>query len=287
MAEIRIDASFMNNMVLILDCLSEDEMQTARHLFESLRDLQEIKLTGHCRYHRVSNNREFSEALQKIRSLCAGNWPILHVEGHGDEKGLCIGNAGERYSWDDLADEMRMCNAACTNNLGLVLAACHGHYLQSKVSATKGSPFNFQISCKSAMSAGDMRRHMVRFHSVLLQTASLDEACASLPKDLVVFRSHLYFLDQYGRHYKRMLIGRGRESAEERLLSDMTKNRFAKQHLGVNKLRKIARTVTTPFENRYIEQSRAFFHGQVPIPYEQFMEYLRDLPPPPEGFYDS
>ena len=289
MAEIKIDTSFTNNMVLILDCLPTGEMQTAVHLFEALRDLQDIKITGHCRYLRVSNRQEFCVALEKVRKLCQRNWPILHIEAHGDEShGLRIGDAEDQYGWDELADEMRLCNAACGHNFGVILAACHGSYLKRRVSAVKGAPFHFLISCNGEISALEVERQMVRFHSTFFRTASFDEACSTLSSDMSVFRSHVYFLQEYGRHYKKRLIGKGRRQEIEKLVTtNLSKYSIVKEHLGVKKVREIAEKVTTPLEGRYVEQSQQFFHGQVPISYSDFIAYLRSLPEAPDGFYDG
>ena len=129
---------------------------------------------------------------------------------------------------------------------------------------------------------------MVRFHSILFRTSSLDEACNSLSSDLSVFRCHLYFVRQYGRHYKKRLMGKGRQRQIEKIISNnMSQYPIVKQYLGVKKVREIAQKVTALSEDKYLEQSRRFFHGHVPIPYAQFMEYLRALPPAPEGFYDD
>jgi len=289
MAELRVDISFTNNMVLILDCLPSDEMQTGKHLFEALRDLPDIKLTGYCNYLKVASRSEFVEALAKVLRLCEKNWPILHIEAHGDEQsGLLVGgNESEAFAWDDLANFARECNAACGHNFGLVLASCHGRYLESRVRATEGAPFHFLVSFEGKILAGDAERHMVRFYSMLFRTASIDESFGVLPPEASVFRSHEYFLREYGRHYKRALMGKGRELTIERQVSQMMKMPLVAEYLGVQKVRAIAKRVTELSEDKYIEQSHRFFHGGVPVPYWEFVGYLRSLPPAPDGFYEK
>jgi hypothetical protein len=281
-ASIQIDLAFLNDSLLIVDCLAEDEMQTASRLLNSLWDLKDTLPPMSARLQRVSNIQELFRTLQAVNEMCKnGKFPILHIEGHGDkEHGLAVGAAGQYVSWQAVADQLRDINKSCRNNLGVVLGACHGIQLANELSVVNPAPFHFLLSCRQHVTAGEVERVFIEFYRKLFESMSVAKARSTLTSAFDLVLAHEYFIIQLARHYKSALVGRGQSGAIEGTLSDLAKHEIARQYLGIKKIRSIAKTTHRPTEQRFEDQCRRFFHGETPIPYVQFMTFVQELTPP-------
>lgn len=274
-----LDLGCTFNNIVIVDCLADDELQTAKRLHDDLRDMQQPKRFASIGYVKVKSRADFLDVLGALMPLCEQRcYPILHIEAHGNElNGLELANGSSLITWHELATLTRHLNKASQNNLSIVLSVCEGLFFAREMKWNEPSPFNFLVGATTKVSARESAEAIHVFYSVLAETMSLDRVREKLPRNFTIYQAALHFIENLGEQYRLHMVGTGGEKMRERLLSNMTKYEIANQYLGLKKLRQLARKVAQPNLERYVEQSKAFFHGEIPIPYDTFLEHVREI----------
>jgi len=115
----------------IIDSIPEGESQTARRLYEHVKDLQyhndvvPLPVT----LHRAATSARLRVLLSQLADHAEKNdsWPLLHIESHGDTEGIQLAN-GDYVRWADLQPLFLRLNKATRNHLVIVAAACFGFY---------------------------------------------------------------------------------------------------------------------------------------------------------------
>jgi hypothetical protein len=268
----------LNNSVVVINCMPKAEMQTARSISDGLRDLQYETISRRIFYFDdVGGRDQFLEIIRMHAKKYPDfePFPIIHVDAHGDEKrGLEV--APDQFvSWQELFSEFQAINKATDNNLGVVLAACHGIELSDLVKVLQPSPFNFLVSARGEVSAGATKMAMLAFYSALFRDMAVQRAFTSLGSDFDFFYSRNFFVVEWAFYCRKYWLGKGREKTVEKQLTDAMALPLAARYLGVKKVRRALKD-GLKFDRRYFEEkSRTFFHGRVPIDFDDFMYYVR------------
>nr|WP_141661991.1 hypothetical protein [Burkholderia ambifaria] len=213
--------SFANNAVVVLDCLSEHDLQTGLAVYNKLRDLRDY--SDHERaieYKRIVDLGDLRIALEKVRTDCVnGLRPILHFECHGSRtKGLAVGPSQIELSWAGLESLLRPINVACEGNLGVVMAVCEGMHAIAPLKLHRHAPFLFLIGTQDEIRQGDLADQLPNFYETLFETDNLDRALERVPS-CKPFHAERLLAGSVGRFLKNACIGRGKEQRVEHLIT--------------------------------------------------------------------
>ena len=213
------------NSIEILDSVPSGDLQTARRLWESIKDQQYDLTTPQCfvEYHRIPD----AEALRKVfldlvqRANHEGRRPVVHIESHGSPDGLTLAN-GDPIDWSDLQPTFHALNMATRNRLFIVVAACWGF---SGIAATwkkdqRGASLRLLAGPAESTLSGDIEGAMKDFYSVLLKERSLVQALAVARKSeskLQIFAAENLFTLAWERVVRR----RSRRNGDLRELTNL------------------------------------------------------------------
>jgi len=278
--EFLFTSQFSNNAVIILDALSDTDLQTARRLSDDLLCLTLSDGTPYCRYVRIESADELLDALETIRHECERNLkPIIHFEAHGSkEEGLQIGASGEYVSWQEISDQLVKINSITKNNLGIVMAACFGLYAISPIKLTSKAPFYFLIGASNDVSAGYIDEAMCRFYRKLFDLRSLDDAMTEVDNEFKQFHSERFFCVSFGKYIRRACMGRGAANRVERLVSKVFDSGTPRNRENLRKIRRSAKTFVKSSQRQhdaFARLARNFLHGRVSMSFEDFENFVK------------
>lgn len=214
------------NKLIILDCLPENDYQTAKRLHENLSD----KGFGNGICHiKIQDEKTFRDRLKDIKEmfipeLNIGLQPIIHIEAHGDPQSMELPDEST-ISWNELAAELRMINKLMSNQLITFIGTCHGyHFIKNNHTIKEFAPVYFCIAPLEAIPAGDIENSALTFYESLFSTGNLTLSANLL--DLNKF--HTYNSDYiFHRTFHEMLQGKHRGKAlklrREDLITDAIK----------------------------------------------------------------
>lgn len=163
------------NKLIILDCLPENDYQTARHLHENLSDKgfgSGISLL------KIQDGKFFRDVFQDIMEmfnpeLDNGVQPIIHIEAHGNSQSMELPDKSI-IPWNDLADNLRIINKFMGNQLITFIGTCHGyHFIYNNHTIKKFAPVYFCIAPLEEISAGDIENSALIFYESLFSTGNL------------------------------------------------------------------------------------------------------------------
>ncbi len=137
----------MNNFTIqvrnfiIIDCLSDNELQTAKKLYEDIDDF--IGIEGYFTVERkVCKTKEaLVSCLSSILQRCKDDniQPLLHFEGHGDHEIFAFPK-GSSISWGEIYSYLRAINEETRNNLIVHFATCKSESVYDNVDISKPCP---------------------------------------------------------------------------------------------------------------------------------------------------
>lgn len=268
---------FGNNALLVVDALGDSDLQTARHLFDDIQPMAEVKRTAYCRYYKVATSAELSDLLREILEQCkAGLKPILHIEAHGDkEGGLQIAATGEMISWDTLLPLFQEINKATKNNLGVVLAACFGLHAIKPLRIEQPCPFYFLIGADDPVPAGYIDDSMRLFYRELIQSNSLDRAMEKIDARFRQFHSEKFFYVTFAKYMKRTCMGPGAQQRVESLITGAFERGVVHNRETLRMLRKNAKVLVKSQEHAFNKRAVEFLHGRRSVTYEEFQRFVR------------
>jgi hypothetical protein len=146
--------------IVIIDAIprNRDDVQTADRLEDNLKNVVDSK--GSCRAYRkrINSKTELLVFFDELTRMCRdeGLEPLLHIESHGSDDGLTIGDNDDPISWAELMPHFKQLNKASKNKLGLFIASCHGFSLAKHLNLDAGSPFNFLIAPQDEVLMGKL-----------------------------------------------------------------------------------------------------------------------------------
>lgn len=178
-------SSFEFNKVYIIESLKSNELKTGEELYNDfmrwypLYKKMEIEIV----LKEVNSKKEFFKLLDEIEKDCIDNenYPILHLEIHGNDAGLVL-NSGEQITWEDIYESLVKINLAIGNNLFLTLAVCHGAYLMKIIKLDKPAPFFSIVGSFGELLVPDIQVDYRKFYEKLFDTLDVNEAIKELRK---------------------------------------------------------------------------------------------------------
>jgi len=143
--------------IVVIQSIPEGELHTGTRLHEDMQ----IREVYHDRgfnpeLHNITSTKELRDLLSELEQKARrdGDWPILHVEAHGNTDGLVLASK-EFISWEALKPALIALNVATKNNLLLTLAACYGGHLDEDTHPTRKSPLlGARRACRRYISRG-------------------------------------------------------------------------------------------------------------------------------------
>lgn len=169
------------NRIYIIESLLEDERKTGKELYDDLLRWKGDIIDSV--YLEVKTKAEFFYALQLIEQTLINYRliPFLHLEIHGNKKGLVLKN-GEGILWHELVSVLRRINYLARNNVLLSLATCFGANIFREVDpAGRAFAWGF-IGPWIEVFPEDISISFQGFFETLLATSDLNASVESLNK---------------------------------------------------------------------------------------------------------
>lgn len=278
--ELTYTAVCRNNGLTIFDGLSADELQTGRRLYEDVTDFaNSIGRSCYCTRYVIGDRHMLVAVLKLVENECRSGtlFPALHFECHGDvRKGLLLARSKEYIPWADLMSLIAPLNAATRNNTAVVLASCNGYELSSLVSLRGGSPFHFVIAPNEEMTAGALIDTLLPFYREVMSTGDLSTAISHLD---VGFK-HFVCGERLYSAVASFMINNFTAKLRQEMVEEMVSNEMARLGYQNRDLVRIARSRARKYlanpRNFFRRLSKEFFHGQEPVPYDNFEAFVKD-----------
>ena len=176
---------FQFNRIYVVETLLEPDTRTGKNLFHDLfkpscRRLPWLEAS----YHHVTTKKRLFELLAQIKRDAQDGFtfPWIHIEGHGNPKGLAVGRGADKtiVPWEDLAPELRKINVITRNNLMLVAATCHGSNLFKGIRVAERAPFFGFIAPIKEVTEQEVEEGFLTFYESILNSNRFDEAMLDL-----------------------------------------------------------------------------------------------------------
>ena len=208
------------NSVFVIESL-DAEYKTGKDLYQDSIKIFEYKLHGfETKYSHVSNKKELFEILEEIIYLSQKKdyKPILHIEGHGNEKGLQLNPSGEFVLWEELGDYLRKINIAIKNSLIITTGVCFGSGLHKSINTEEPAPFFGFIAPKTEIKNIEIIETYNEFYQTLLFEKDFIKAIKSIKynPNLALFGSESIF-EENERNLKNVMKQDFRDKAKMRL----------------------------------------------------------------------
>lgn len=180
---------FSFNHIYVIETLYEDEYgqneQTGKALY---RDLLRWSAERHqwleASYKFVHNSTELFDALTRIKADATTGkiFPLVHIEGHGNQTGLETGKDETReiLRWETLTAVFREINVATKNNLLLTIATCYGSNIYKGIRISERAPFFGFIAPLAKVSFGEIAEGFNTFFDSIINTSRFDDAVMAL-----------------------------------------------------------------------------------------------------------
>lgn len=159
---LRRSAFSSGNAIFIIDCLSEQDLQTGRSRLQELHDLLYAREPERFDYNKSFAPRfeahtagEFAGCFQEIKGACAlGIHPIIFIDAHGHPINGLRMPSGEHVSWGELLESLDGIVLSASGELTVIVAACHSMKAVTNLIPTKRLPFAFYYGYSSEVKAG-------------------------------------------------------------------------------------------------------------------------------------
>ncbi|WP_272688533.1 hypothetical protein [Providencia sp. PROV128] len=211
--------------IVIIDCLSEYESQTALHLENFLIDSNFEKES--ILYYKVTDATSFNDVINQIRIEVLEDGsvfrPLIHIEAHGSESALHISDKGEYIPWSGIVDFFRAVNAAMNNQLVSFIATCHAYnFIKQNNTISKFAPAYFCITPIEKISVSDLEIATFTFYGGILKNQDLTKSSNLLDfNKLYVYNSDKMFTSSFHAAMQEHNRGRGFRIRVELLLSEL------------------------------------------------------------------
>lgn len=156
------------NTIVIVDTIPDGELNTAKLLRDSLKDIAAIIDGLHIRYARADTAQDVADLIMRLTDEVKNNGvlPSLHIEAHGfnDESGF-VAASGEPCTWETLKDLVTPLNIVTNLNLMIVMAACFGGSFARAIRTTDRAPVWGILGPTRAITAGQLIDGFSAFYS--------------------------------------------------------------------------------------------------------------------------
>ena len=174
---------FEFNKIYVVESLIA-ERKTGRELFDDLLRWREMQITElSCQIFQPDTKKDFSDNLTTILedTRANGNCPILHIEAHGDRRGLMLASS-EYVAWAEMYEYFAQLNMQSRFNLFLTLGICKGAYLMEEIKSDRPAPFWGFIGSFDDLFNNDIIIRYLEFYTEFLSSYDLNRAYENLLK---------------------------------------------------------------------------------------------------------
>lgn len=167
----------MPTEIWILESLPAGDTQTGTLLRDAILErAPDSKRTLSVHHRTAINTSELLATFDEITaSVKEGNYPILHVEAHGNEKGLGLAN-GEIISWKDLSAPLIRLNELLRAQLIVTVAACSGGHMARTAAEADRAPFLALLGPSTEIWDNELYADYCQFYFEYDKTRSITKA---------------------------------------------------------------------------------------------------------------
>lgn len=275
------------NKLWIIESLADGELKTGSRLISDLfPQIQKQHSTLIVALEQPKSKDELLNCLEAIYKDVVENqnYPLIHLECHGCEKGLGLSNK-EIVSWNEIRELLIKINFACKLNLLVVVAACKGAYLIHTATQLDRAPFYAVVGSKENMNTGEVQADFVEFYEAFFLTLSGNEAIKSLNKQAkktnrfyYFVGSEIIFLKAFRKYHQDHCVGQAKRERIEYLVTQSLSIPEVKEK-GVNWARKQAKEWFRSEQEPAFERMKVRFFGldEYPQNAERFTVKYADI----------
>jgi hypothetical protein len=114
----------------------------------------------------------FDEITDSVQN---GNYPILHIEAHGDEDGLGL-SSGENIDWPELSAPLVALNELLRGLLIITVAACSGGHMAITAAQSERAPFLAVLGPSTKIWDNELYADYCQFYFEYDKTRSITKA---------------------------------------------------------------------------------------------------------------
>ncbi len=221
------------NEIYVIEALRDhDKIKTGQELYSDTLVRETDKHEGlDAQLIIVSNPAELFDALEDIKKEVIENdvHPIIHIDTHGDEKGLQLPD-NNHVPWEKFREILTDINEGCKNNLFIVMSVCEGFHSFKIIQPTDKTPFWGVIGPPNEISFENAQRQFPQFYRELLTSFDCNKAIEKLnegisdPKMRYEFVSCMaLFRIAYEKYHSEYCMGKNLRLRTEKLITDALK----------------------------------------------------------------
>ena len=152
---------------------------------------------------------EFFEIIEclTVKALM-GDYPLLHVDCHGDyDAGLSFSN-GDDLDWETVASVLTQLNGATNFNLLVLFSACFGYYFTETMGITKPAPCWCLVAPCSVIKQDEILNNLRVFYSELFLTKNVGLSIRNLENSKLIHGAWICSLTEelFGKLTKTYLV---------------------------------------------------------------------------------
>jgi hypothetical protein len=175
------------NAIYVLESLGPGEPKTGRDLYDSVI-LPKSSALGDAVYTEIATipNEEALHAKLAFIAYAArqaNHHPVVHLEAHGDEKGIQLAD-GTLVSWRSVVPRLAEINQACKMNLIVVAMACKGWGLTYALMPAERAPVFMLVGPPENITAADLLDATRRFYTALIEYMDVNRALEAMNNHL-------------------------------------------------------------------------------------------------------
>jgi len=178
---------FHVSKIVIIDSLDEEEFQTGVEIEKFIRyEFAEYRVPIDVERYSVSWAGEFIAIIERLAQNTDYNFPLLHIEMHGDENdGLIFAN-NSHLSWEEVGQALAPLNCATRFNLVCVFSACYGAYFTKSLLVNYAAPCFALIAPEKEVDPGEVHRAFRILYHNLAKFQDLGLAADILAKEVPI-----------------------------------------------------------------------------------------------------
>jgi hypothetical protein len=276
--------------IVIIESLRINDIPTGTQLFyQVLQPWAQTHGPFHVELRSANSRSAFLAILDAIRSdfFVKGHCPLIHIEAHGDENGLELGN-GETIDWEELRDRFTDLNRLSRFNLVIFMAMCCGWWFSRTLTPMKPSPCWGVIGPTETVDEAPLLDAASAFYTELLTSLNAWKAVATMNQQAPA-NTWTYLLESAEVMYGRVCATYTRHNAApeeiEARIDDIVAEvvRRSGYNLAVaHSARVDARRLLSNPKDVYVHFYRSFFmlddipenSGRFTLSYEDALKYL-------------
>lgn len=130
---------------------------------------------------------EFFEIIKGLTvKALVGDYPLLHVDCHGDyDAGLSFSN-GDDLAWEAVASVLAQLNVATSFNLLVLFSACFGYYFTETMGITKPAPCWCLVAPCSVIKQDEILNNLRVFYSELFFSKNVGRSIRNLENNKLI-----------------------------------------------------------------------------------------------------